>query len=286
MGLVRDEGNSHSDTKASQTLDRAIDLPRHVAASREAGASLSELTRASGLTKPTTRRLLISLIENGLVEQQEEGRRYYAGADIYALGMMALSRFGIERLAVESLHRLARSSGDAALLTIQSGYQTVCVGREEGGFPLRSHVLQPGHRHPLGVGAGGLALLAALPDEEIKRAMSVNDAVLRENYSDLNPITLEQEVKLTRERRFALNPGLIVKGSWAVAVALMDPRSGMPAALTIAGIESRFQDGRVEQLVAMLQVEKQALEATFHGAGSRGSHAVSSARKSAPTRFR
>jgi DNA-binding IclR family transcriptional regulator len=129
-------------------------------------------------------------------------------------------------------------------------------------------------------------LLAALPDEEIKRAMSVNDAVLRENYSDLNPITLEQEVKLTRERRFALNPGLIVKGSWAVAVALMDPRSGMPAALTIAGIESRFQDGRVEQLVAMLQVEKHALEATFHGARSSGSHAVSSARKSAPTRFR
>src|ERR671921_1700731 len=127
MSTIRDEGSRHGDTTAAQTLDRAIALLRHVAGSREAGASLSELTRASGLTKPTTRRLLISLIENGLVEQRKEGRRYYAGADIYALGMMALSRFGIERLAVESLHRLARNSGDAALLTIQSGYQTVCV---------------------------------------------------------------------------------------------------------------------------------------------------------------
>jgi DNA-binding IclR family transcriptional regulator len=127
MYSPRDEGTSNNDTKASQTLDCAIDLLRHVAASREAGASLSELKRASGLTKPTTRRLLISLIENGLVEQREEDRRYHAGAETYALGMMALSRFGIERLAVESLHRLAKSSCDAALLTIQSGYQTAAV---------------------------------------------------------------------------------------------------------------------------------------------------------------
>jgi DNA-binding IclR family transcriptional regulator len=127
-------------------------------------------------------------------------------------------------------------------------------------------------------------LLAVLPDEEIQRAMSVNDAVLRANYSDLLPITLEREVKLARERRYALNRGMVVKGSWGVAVALRDPRSGMPAALTIASIESRFQDGRIEQLVAMLQVEKQTLEATFHEARSRGSHAAMTNRKPPPTR--
>src|SRR5919112_4557138 len=97
MSTIRDEGSRHGDTTAAQTLDRAIALLRHVAGSREAGASLSELMRASGLTKPTTRRLLISLIENGLVEQREEDRRYYVGVETYALGMKASSRFGIER---------------------------------------------------------------------------------------------------------------------------------------------------------------------------------------------
>src|SRR5918998_585655 len=272
MHPVRDEGSSHTDTKAAQTLDRAIDLLRHVAGSRETGASLSELTRASGLTKPTTRRLLISLIENGLVEQRGEDRRYYVGAETYALGMMASSRFGIERVAVESLRRLAKRSGDAALLTIQSGYHTVCVGRQEGDFPLRSHVLQPGDRHPLGAGAAGLALLAALPDEEIEKALSVNAAVLSTNYANLHPTALKRDVTLTRERGYAVNPGLVVKGSWGVAVALRDPRSGVPAALTIAGIESRFQDGRLEQLVAMLQDEKRALDATLREDRSGISH--------------
>ena len=274
MRTMRDEGSSHGDTKAAQTLDRAIDLLRHVAGSREAGASLSELMRASGLTKPTTRRLLISLIENRLVEQREEDRRYYVGVETYALGMMASSRFGIERVAVESLRRLAKRSGDAALLTIQSGYHTVCVGRQEGDFPLRSHVLQPGDRHPLGAGAAGLALLAALPDEEIEKALSVNAAVLSTNYANLHPTALKRDVTLTRERGYAVNPGLVVKGSWGVAVALRDPRSGVPAALTIAGIESRFQDGRLEQLVAMLQEEKGSLDAMLREDRGGNSHAA------------
>jgi DNA-binding IclR family transcriptional regulator len=273
MLSTNDEGDSHGDIRAAQTIDRAIDLLRRVASSRETGASLSELMRASGLTKPTTRRLLISLIENGLVEQRNEDRRYCVGAETYALGMMASYRFGLERIAVESLRRLAKRSGDAALLTIQSGYHTVCVGREEGDFPLRSHVLQPGDRHPLGAGAAGIALLAALPDEEIERALSVNEAVLNTNYSNLHPAALKREVTVTRERGYAVNPGMVVKGSWGVAVALRDPRSGVPAALTIAGIESRFQDGRLEQLVAMLQQEKGTLDAMLRGDRRGNSHA-------------
>lgn len=273
MLSTNDEGESHGDIRAAQTIDRAVDLLRHVASSRETGASLSELMRASGLTKPTTRRLLISLIENGLVEQRHEDRRYCAGAETYALGMMASSRFGLERIAIESLRRLAKRSGDAALLTIQSGYHTVCVGREEGDFPLRSHVLQLGDRHPLGAGAAGIALLAALPDEEIERALSVNEPVLNTKYSNLRPTALKREVIATRERGYAVNPGMVVKGSWGVAVALRDPRSGVPAALTIAGIESRFQDGRLEQLAAMLQEEKGTLDAMLRGDRRGNSHA-------------
>jgi DNA-binding IclR family transcriptional regulator len=181
---------------------------------------------------------------------------------------------------------LAKRSGDAALLTIQSGYQTVCVGREEGSFPLRSQVLQPGDRHPLGAGAGGLALLAALPDEEIEKALSINEAVLSTNYSNLHPTVLKREVTLTRERGYAVNPGLVVKGSWGVAVALQDPRSGIPAALTIAGIENRFQDGRLEQLVAMLQDEKGALDAMLREDRRGNSHAAMTTAKRQPARSR
>ena len=74
---------------ASQTLDRAMHVLQLVAGSRADGIGLSELVKRTGLTKPTTRRLLLALIDNGLVEQNDEDRRYYAGAETYALGMLA-----------------------------------------------------------------------------------------------------------------------------------------------------------------------------------------------------
>jgi DNA-binding IclR family transcriptional regulator len=38
--------------------------------------------------------------------------------------------------------------------------------RHEGSFPIRTLVLDVGNRRPLGVGAGGLAILAAIGDEK------------------------------------------------------------------------------------------------------------------------
>src|SRR5581483_11599371 len=96
--VCRDEGGVAS-VAASQTLDRAMQVLRLVAAARGNGVGLSDLVKKTGLTKPTTRRLLLALIDNGLVEQNDEDRRYYAGAETYALGMLASERFSIHRLA-------------------------------------------------------------------------------------------------------------------------------------------------------------------------------------------
>lgn len=245
---------------ASQTLDRAVQVLRFVAGSRAGGIGLSELVRATGLTKPTTRRLLLALIENGLVEQHVEDRRYYAGAETYALGVLAAERFGIHRLAAESLIRIAARSGDTALLSVQRGYEAVCLAREEGTYPLRSHVLQPGDRHPIGAGGGGLALLSILPDDEVEHALAFNAERLAAHYPGLTPELLRRQVQETRARGYALNPGLIVKGSYAIGVAVQDSRSGMSAGLTIAGVESRFTDDRIEELATILREEKELLE--------------------------
>jgi DNA-binding IclR family transcriptional regulator len=245
---------------ASQTLDRAMQVLRLVSGARGNGVGLSDLVKKSGLTKPTTRRLLLALIDNGLVEQHEEDRQYYAGAEVYALGMLASERFGIHRLAAESLINIATRSGDAALLSVRRGYETVCLAREEGSYPLRSQVLLPGDRHPIGVGGGGLALLSMMSDEEIDLALAFNAELFATHYPMLSKDLLKRQVQETRARGYALNPGLIVKGSYAVGVAIQDPVSGMFAALTIAGVESRFTAAHIQELVTILQKEKDRLE--------------------------
>ncbi len=260
MLTIRKDNGRTAAVPASQTLDRAVQVLQLVAASRASGIGLSDLVRTTGLTKPTTRRLLLALMNNGLVEQHEENRRYFAGAETYALGMLASERFGIHRLAAESLVGIAARSGDAALLSVRRGYETVCLGREEGWYPLRSQVLKPGDRHPLGVGGGGLALLSLMSDDEVDQALAFNADRFAAHYPTLSPKFLKRQVRETRARGYAINPGLIVKGSHAIGVAIQDPYTGMSVALAIAGVESRFTDAHVQELATILQEEKDRLE--------------------------
>ena len=248
---------------ASQTLDRAIHLVRLISSARGAGLGLSDLVRAGGMTKPTTRRLLISLIDNGLVEQDPGTHRYHLGPDAYMFGVIAAERYGIHRLASDSLARLAASSGDAALLCVQRGTEWLCLAREEGTYPLRSHTLQPGDRHPLGAGAAGMALLAALSDEEVESVLSKNSKQLNENYPGHPLDEVRLQLVETRRNGYSLNAGYVFSGAWGMAIALYDQDSNIRATLTIAGVESRFKGERVNELATLLKNEKNKLELLF-----------------------
>jgi DNA-binding IclR family transcriptional regulator len=262
-GHMNDAGEAperRASASPSQTLNRAVKLLQWVSGSRGAGMALSDLVRASGLTKPTARRLLIALIENGLIDQDPHDRRYHMGPETYALGMLATERYGIHRLAAESLVSIAAMCGDAALLTVQRGLETVCLAREEGSFPLRSHVLQAGDRHPLGVGAAGMALLAGLPDDEVEAVLTHHAGRLAAHYPSQSPEALRRLVTETRARGYSLNAGSVFKGSWGIAVAFDDVRGNTRGALTIAGVESRFTPARIDELAVLLLEQKKRLE--------------------------
>ena len=239
----------------AQTFVRAFDLLRTVASRMGDGASLSDLVTSSGLTKPTVRRLLISLIENGLVEQESESRRYFVGPEAYALGLLAASRFEAPPQIAECVRTLARESDDAAMLSVERGHYALCTLREDGNFPLRTHALQPGNRHPLGVGAAGLALLAARSDDKIEEILRNSLAEIMRDYPRVDGDGIRQEVKACRSRGYSLNSGLVVPGSWGIAIAMKDPRNGVPFALTIAAVQSRFEGGRLQILGEMLKEE-------------------------------
>ncbi len=267
------------DLTGSQSVDRAAKLLSLVGRKME-GMSLSAVVEQSGLNKPTVRRLLLALIRAGLLEQDDRDRRYYIGEEAYVLGTLASSRHGLLRLSTESLHRLAQKTGDSCFLSVRRGTSSVCLHREEGSFPIRTHALQAGFVHPLGVGAGSLAMLAALPDEEVSSVLEQNAAVLEELYPMLAPDELRRRVELTRAQGYAVNPGLILTNSWGVGVAIRYPDSGVAGAISIAAIDSRMQEPRQSELAALLRQEASRIESKlaeqFRDRGTR--HTASIAR--------
>jgi len=244
----------------AQAVSRALRVLRAVARTRGVGISLSQLVRDTGLNKPTAHRLVLALITEGMVEQDQQTLRYFVGRECYVLGSIANERFGLGREAADAVARLARSSGDSAFFSIRSDVFAVCVLREDGDFPLKTHVLQPGTRHPLGVGAGSLAMLAAMDDTEVERCLAINDELLRSAYPNYSVALLRNEVALTRERGFSVNEGLVVSGSWGVAAAVCSPSGDVAGAFTIAAVESRLPRDRQQEIGAQLQDEAGRLE--------------------------
>ena len=252
--------NGTSPLSGAQSVDRALALLALIGRHSASGIGLSDLVARSALNKATVRRLLLALIRSGLVEQDGVTRSYHLGEQAFVLGTQAQARHGLLKLATESLVRLARETGDAAFISVRRGMSSVCLHREDGPHPIRTFALMPGGEHPLGVGAGSLAMLAALPDSEVEAVLQANAALLRENYPNLQPAVLREHVARTRLEGHALNPGLIFEDSWGLGVALRDPDGNLAGALSLAAVESRMKPARRAELVARLKSEATEIE--------------------------
>ncbi len=224
---------------------------RAVAAAEPTGASTTELGRLAGLARPTAHRLLVSLAEQHLVARDPKSGRWSLGPELYLLGVGAAYRYDVTDHARAVVTALAKETGESAFFSARRGDETVCVLSEEGSFPLRSHVLHVGIRFPLGVASAGLVILSHLSDRDVDAYFSRVRPESGWGLSHAEP-AIRARIAATRRHGYAVNPGLIVEGSWGVGAAVFD-RSGRPAwALSLTGVETRFKPERHHELGTLL----------------------------------
>lgn len=245
----------------AQSVDRALALLALIGRHSAEGVPLSGLVSRAQLNKATTRRLVLALMRAGLVEQDPVTRAYHLGAQAHVLGLLAQGRHGLLQKAMAQVQTLARDTGDAAFVSVRRGLHAVCLHREDGPYPIRTYALLPGGHHPLGVGAGSLAMLAALPDPEIEAILAANTPELHSSYPRLPPDTLRAHVAQTRETGIALNPGLIFEDSWGLGIALRGPDGQVVGALSLAAVESRMKAPRRLELTEKLREAARITEA-------------------------
>lgn len=234
--------------QGAQVVARVGAVLRALSARAGEPASTAEVAAATGLTRPTAHRLLAALAAEGLVDRDSG---WVLGPEAYILGAVAADRYDITALAADAVRAVARATGESSFLSARRGDETVCLMREEGSFPLRSHVLYEGIRFPLGVASAGLAILAMLPEAEREAYLARADLV-----PDWGPGhgegPLRQRLAAARSTGYVVNPGLIVEGSWGMAAAIFDA-AGRPAwALSATGVEQRFGPDRQAQIGRVL----------------------------------
>ncbi|HWL00814.1 MAG TPA: IclR family transcriptional regulator [Microbacteriaceae bacterium] len=237
--------------QGAQLVGRVAAVLRIVSASMPDGTTPTRVAAATGISRPTAHRILASLAEHGFVDRDARTSRWLLGPELYVMGAIAAERYDITPIARESLLALAAATGESAFLSARRGDETVCLLREEGAFPIRSHVLYEGIRFPLGVASAGIAILSFLSDVAVEAHLARVDLAAR--YGEAHTArAVRERVAATRATGYAVNPGLIVEGSWGMAAAIFDT-SGQPAwALSLTGIESRFTAERRPELGRLL----------------------------------
>lgn len=209
------------------------------------GIRVAALCRATGLGRAPVHRLLSTLQEAGYVACVERFR-YAAGPRLTGAVTPSSPNLAVRLQPV--LERISAVCGDAAFAIVREGPLSHCIARQVGTHPLQVLVIQVGTRQPLGVGAAGLALLAALPDAQVGAIVAANAPELP-HYGGMTPERMGILVRATRERGWSVIGNHATRGVLAVGMAVHNRHGDPVAAISVASTLARMPRDR-QQLIA------------------------------------
>ena len=241
------------------SLERAVDLLRILAQHGGRGARLQDIAQEAGVARPSVHRLLATLKTLDLVEQDDASDRSQLGLGLYLLGQAAADRFDLLELARPFVEALAWDTGDTTYLTVRHRYESICLLRCEGSFPIKAFTTQSGARQPLGLGAGSIALLAFLDDAKIEDILQRNHAVL-EPHARFDMDSLLTQISQARANGYILRKSTVVDGITTVAVPVFDYQHRPAASVSLTAIDTRMDPDRLPAVVQRCKDAAQSLQ--------------------------
>lgn len=232
----------------AQALRRGLEVLRVLAHDPAAGAGLQQVMQETGLSRSTAHRLLMCLAEEGFAAREEGRHSYRLGTEMMRLGFASMQRPPIVSKYRGVLKRLARLSSETVLLMARTGDYCVCLSREDSdACPsiLRTRV---GQMWPLGVGAGGMAILAALPSHEVSSVFDRHSLAFE--AAGLSRSLVMRMIARGQRDGYVAMIDTVTRGVGGVAAALHGSESF--AAIVIADVRRNLSAMRREELGRIL----------------------------------
>lgn len=221
--------------------------------------SLGELSRAAGLNKTTTHRLLRALQSEALIAKNPANGRYSLGAGLMALGVQALASSDLRRRVRPLLKSLARETGETATLEVPFEDSMLILDEVAG-----SHVVAAagnvGTRWPLHATSTGKIYLAFDDDR-----LGVLDGPLPAltSHTRVDREAFAPELAEVRRRGYAETVDELEIGFAAVATVLRGSLGDVQGALSIGGPTQRLGAARRAELGSTLKKAAERLNPGF-----------------------
>ena len=241
--MPKDDATDHAGDSA-QTLRRGLSILKLLTRFQADGLGVSEMARRLDLSKTTAMRLTNTLLEEKFVAQDAVTRRYRLGPEAYAVGLAAEPSYALQRVAAPVLTSLAMETGDWIFFTVRHGLEAICISRASANKQYPQSALRVGDRHPLGLGTGGLAILAAMPDDQVEATVEANAPVYGAVYTSMSAAIIRELVMETRARGYSFIPGTLSPGYWGIGVPLLQEPGNPVAAIVLVSTPTRLGDAR------------------------------------------
>jgi IclR family transcriptional regulator, pca regulon regulatory protein len=206
--------------------------------------TLAEVARASGLSRATARRLLITLEELGYARRVND--RFALTPRVLDLGYAYLSSFALPQLALPYLEQLSEEVHEASSVGVLDATEVVYVARVPANRVMTVSI-GLGTKFPAYRTSLGRALLAALPDEEVATIWEMSD---RREPTPRTVTELEgllRHLETVRERGYALVDQELELGVRSIAAPLHDASDRTVAAINVSTHVSRTSKAELQQ---------------------------------------
>ncbi len=202
---------------------------------------VGEISRILKMHKSTVHRFLRSMEKLGIVEKDEETGKYRLGLKLYELGnSVSLKKIMVDRarMHLEDLHwYLNETVHFATLKNGEVAYLDKIIA--DRNFVIISEV---GKRLPAHCTGLGKAMLAFLPENEVKRIIREKGLKKFTKNTITDRKKFLEELKRVRERGYAIDNEEIEDGLRCIAAPIFDGKGKVIAAVSISGPSSRINE--------------------------------------------
>lgn len=228
-----------------RAVDRALDIL--LCFTREEPArSLTQIAESVHMSKTTVHRLLTTLEIKRFITRDKLTGLYRLGFRFIEMAALVLQDVELHRWAYPYLQRLSAEFGETIDLSILDGSHVIYLEVIESSQRVKL-AAAVGQRLPAIFTASGKALLAYLPEDQIKKIISENIAESR-NHTDTPVFEMLADLKATAERGYAIAEQEYEDAINAVAAPIFGAERYPIASVAIVGPSFRLTKDRLPNL--------------------------------------
>lgn len=224
----------------------------------DTGLRLTDVSQRTQLSKPTAYRMLQTLMQCELVEQDPATLTYRLGPKIVEYGLRQLQRLELRTVALPHMRRLREETRETITLSIVVGYERQYIEQLESPLEVRQ-TIEVGRRVPLHAGGSGKAILAFFPPERVDEYFKTVPLEPLTPHTIADPAQLRAELDRVRERGYSYSTQERQSGAAAVAAPLFNHTGDVIGCLSVSGPYGRFTTENIHKYGPLVRAAAEAI---------------------------